>query len=159
MNKKQISLIICILLVIPVSTVLGTNNEKNDMFLSCGELEVSLQPMPIYLGVKLVISNVGTETLNDVDWTFNTTGGIYVMGGVGSGAVESLDPDESITIKLRPRPLAEISSPIGLGFIVCSVPVRGSSATASKFKTIANAAIIVETLLSLLIFFALADIP
>ena len=59
-------------------------------------LTVSLKPMTFFFGVNVVLKNLGNEPLNTIEWTFSSTGGLFLRGGTGSGTEETIEPNTSL---------------------------------------------------------------
>ena len=51
------------------------------------------------LGLSATITNVGTEDLTDLDWSFNLDGSLIFIGKTKSGTIPSLPAGESVTVK------------------------------------------------------------
>ena len=100
-------------------------------------LTISLKPMTFFFGVKIVLKNIGNEPLNNIDWTFDTTGGLFVRGGKGSGTKEKIEPDDEITIRLYPFPLAASSSPVGFGGIEMEATAQASTTDLKRTTAVA----------------------
>ena len=96
----------------------------SDTEIQADNLTISLKPMTFFFGVKIVLKNIGNEPLNNIGWTFDTTRGLFVRGGKGSGTKEKIEPDDEITIRLYPFPLAASSSPVGFGGIEMEATVQ-----------------------------------
>jgi hypothetical protein len=79
-------------------------------------ITISLQPMPLFFGVKLSIMNKGDSPVEHINWTFNSEGGIFLRGGTGCGTITGLPPGENLEVKLRPF-LGRSKSPRGVGRI------------------------------------------
>jgi hypothetical protein len=128
MKKIFAPLLITFLIVLPVFSVAGTYNlQLNEAFLFKisnedhrlenigGNLSLTLQPMFMFFGVKIIITNHGSNSLSTVKWTFNTSGGIFIRGGKGSGIKETIKPNRRAVIRLLPISFLKKSSPTGLG--------------------------------------------
>jgi hypothetical protein len=51
------------------------------------------------LGLSATITNVGTEDLTDIDWSFNLDGSLIFIGKTKSGTIASLAAGDSVTVK------------------------------------------------------------
>jgi hypothetical protein len=72
--------------------------------------------MPLFIGVKLIIMNIGESSVEHINWTLGSQAGILLRGGTGCGTINELNPGEEVEIKLRPF-LGRAKSPRGLGKI------------------------------------------
>lgn len=126
MSNKLLNLFVCILLFLPVFSVIGTYQQFNFESLQSetkkintglinNNLTITLKPMLFFLGVKIIIKNNGKETLNNINWAFNTSGGLLIRGGEGLGFKEKIKPNRRAVIRLLPIPLLKSSSPVGIG--------------------------------------------
>jgi hypothetical protein len=153
MKIKFTPMLVCLLLIIPVFSVVGTQNlsinktvilnETNDVDeeVHVGEnLSITLKPMFMFFGVKIIIKNVGSNTLNNIKWTFNTSGGIFIRGGKGSGAKETIKPNRRAVIRLLPIPLLRKSSPTGIGRVELEATAEASNG--ESVRTAAEAIVV-----------------
>jgi len=153
MKKKFTPLLICMLLIIPVFSVAGTeslrinkpvilkesNNVEGDEYF--GEnLSITLRPMFMFLGVKIIIKNCGSTSLNTVKWTFNTSGGIFIRGGKGSGIKVTIKPNRRAVIRLLPIPLLKKSSPVGIGYV--ELEAKAQASNGDSVRTTAEASVV-----------------
>ena len=133
MSKKILNLFVFILLILPAFSVIGTSNHFNneinkiDMGLTNSNITITLKPMLFFLGVKIIIKNNGKETLNSIDWTFKTSGGVLIRGGEGSGLKDKIKPNRRAMIRLLPIPLLKKSSPVGIGRVEIEATAEASN--------------------------------
>jgi thiosulfate sulfurtransferase len=136
MKKKIIGILVFFMLSIPAISALDTNsstetvNEVESQNLQ-ENLSMEIYRTPVFFGVNLDITNEGTTTLNDIDWSFRTkaaiTGtGIFIRENLRMGTIDELMPGETVTLKFRPLNL-KTKSPIGLGnlYMNASAEVNG----------------------------------
>ena len=153
MKKIYTLLLINLLLIIPVFSVAGIQNLRiNEAFLLkesndidseeyIGEnLSITLRPMFMFFGVKIIIKNCRSNSLNTVKWTFNTSGGIFIRSGKGSGLIETIKPNRRAVICLLPIPLLKKSSPTGLGSVELEATAKTSNG--ETFRTTAEASVV-----------------
>jgi hypothetical protein len=133
MNKKILNLFVCILLLLPAFSVIGSSEQfsneikKIDMDSKDNNLTINLKPMLFFLGVKIIIKNNGKETLNGINWAFNTSGGILIRGGEASGLKDKIKPNRRAVIRLLPIPLLKKSSPVGVGRVEIEATAEASN--------------------------------
>jgi hypothetical protein len=140
MIRKITPLLIGLLLIIPIfSVTIAQNqcvnqtvilNESNDTAIEeeiSENLSITLKPMFSFFGVKIIIKNCGSNSLNNIEWTFNTSGGIFIRGGKGSGTKEIIKPNRRAVIRLLPIPLLRKSSPVGIGYVELEATAKASS--------------------------------
>jgi hypothetical protein len=153
MKKKFTPLLIGILLIIPVFSVTGIENlqiYKHDILKESNNLEskeytsenlsITIRPMFMFFGVKIILKNCGSKQLNSVKWTFNTTGGIFIRGGKGFGIKEAIKPNRRTIIRLLPIPLLKKSSPVGIGFV--GIEATAQTSNGESVRTTADAFVI-----------------
>jgi len=124
MRKKIILSIVCFILLLTAGTGLGINNkdmETREMKKSSlqDDISISISQAPGFFGVNLDIENLGSVTLNDVEWSFRSkaaiTGtGIFINEKILQGEIDEIPSGETINLQLRPFS-TELKSPIGLG--------------------------------------------
>lgn len=140
MNKKILPLLVCLLFFIPIFSVIGApiqiRNEEipSDNYVENEPLERKYGNMSIYLrprlgfrGVRIIIRNSGTEPLTDIKWKFNTSGGLFIRGGVGFGKKAVIKPNRWATVRLLPIPLFRSSSPTGIGRVEIEATAEASN--------------------------------
>lgn len=115
--------ILPVLGTINVNNISGKDNPSNDPLSMAAYLKFEGidGESTISLGLKIVIGNIGSYLLQDVDWTFDAEGGTIVFGDGARGRIPIIYPGEEVEIILRPLPVlfrdANGSSPIGFGNI------------------------------------------
>ncbi len=124
MRRKIIGAAMFFMLSITVISVLGINNisitkEFTETSNLEDDLNIYLYPAPGFIGVNLDIENNGTNTLNNVEWSFRSkasiTGtGIFINEKQQMGVINEIGAGEKITLKFRFL-TSETKSPIGLG--------------------------------------------
>jgi len=131
--RKIIGIIIIFVLIsftiLPVLGTININNKSGKNNLSNEQLSIAgyLKYEGIdgesttSLGLKMIIGNIGSYIMQDVDWTFDAEGGTIVFGDGVKGRIPIIYPGEEVEIILRPLPIlfrdANGSSPIGFGNI------------------------------------------
>jgi len=73
-------------------------------------------------GITIHVSNVGTEAAQNVPWSVDISGGLVILGKQKEGAIDSLQPGQSIDIKVMP---------IGIGKITVNANIGGATVKAS----------------------------
>ncbi len=128
--RKILGFLIFMMLLV---TFLSTTNaiEKNE-----DKMTISLQPMPLYFGVKIVIKNTGNNTISDIDWGLKTEGGIFLRGGLANGSCERLKPDEELIISFNPF-FGQNKGPRGFGQI--EMEATANSSGIEEVRTTAEA--------------------
>jgi len=143
MKRKIVGIFVCTLLIVMIIPSFGTINEQVN-----GENLVSSYfplAVPVFVkidgidgeskiiaGLRITITNTGDEIIQDIDWTFNTSGGIIIFGdGKQGGRLPiSLHPMDETTVILRPAPRlfpdTEGQSPIGIGVITMEVTLQAT---------------------------------
>ena len=137
-NIKTI-MVVFALLIVPVISVLGSSivdiEQKNIIedynsasIQNQDDIIVTISKAPGFIGYNLDITNEGTEILEDVQYTMRTkaaiTGtGILINELIQEGTIDSIQPDETITIQFRPLN-QETRSPLGLGNLYMDVYVE-----------------------------------
>jgi len=151
MNKKIIIAIVCLFLTLPGITIVGISSE-NINITEIGktqikekfedELILKLYPAPGFLGVNLDIENKGTETLNNVIWSFRTKAALFGEGflikeKLQNGSINEIAAGKVITIKFRPFN-KETRSPLGFGnmYINASAEISNLTVRTQKRATI-----------------------
>jgi hypothetical protein len=85
------------------------------------------------LGLIMVIGNIGTYIMQDIDWTFDAEGATIVFGDGARGRIPIIYPEEEVEIILRPLPVlfrdANGRSPIGFGNITLKSTATTSTDT------------------------------
>lgn len=141
MQRKTICIFVCmmffVIIIPPFGAISGkvirenlissSNSLAIDAFLKIsgadGESNISA-------GLSITIINIGYEIIQDIDWTFNTSGGILIFGdGKQGGRLPiSLNPNDETKVILKPIPRlssdADGQSPIGLGIINIKVTIQ-----------------------------------
>lgn len=83
------------------------------------------------LGLIIVIGNIGSYIMQDVDWTFDAEGGTIVFGDGARGRIPIIYPGEEVEIILRPLSFlfrdANGNSPIGFGNITLKSTATNST--------------------------------
>jgi len=134
MKRKIVGIFVCTLLIVMIIPSFGTINEQVN-----GENLVSSYfplAVPVFVkidgidgeskiiaGLRITITNTGDEIIQDIDWTFNTSGGIIIFGdGKQGGRLPiSLHPMDETTVILT-----EGQSPIGIGVITMEVTLQAT---------------------------------
>jgi rhodanese-related sulfurtransferase len=119
MRKKIIGAAVFIILTLPVISAIGTTQTLKENLTFEENLDIVLYQAPGFIGVNLDISNIGSTTLNNIEWSFRSkaaiTGtGIFMSEKLQQGIIDEIAPGETITIEFRPLN-PENKSPIGLG--------------------------------------------
>jgi hypothetical protein len=137
MEKKLLNIFVCILLVLPVFSLIGSSNQLNneiteietnkDNIGSNNNLTITLKPLLFFLGVKIIIKNTGEEQLSNINWAFNSSGGLIIRGGEGSGIKEKIKSNRRAVIRLLPIPLLKSSSPVGIGRVEIEATAEASN--------------------------------
>ncbi len=140
MRKKIIGAIIFLMLAIP--TISALDKSENNEYLPTKNLEdelfIVLYPVPVFFGVNMDIENKGATTLNNVTWSFRTKAsisgtGIFIREKFQEGLIDTIEPNETKTIKFRP--FSKVTkSPLGLGnlYMNASVEADGLSVRTQK---------------------------
>ena len=135
-RKSLIIGIFALLIIVNIVPIINGNSQKTNHLFN-DDLTIALKPIFCYFGVKIEIKNNGNEPLNNIEWTFNSTGGLFLRGGKGSGSINTLETNSKKIIRLYPFPLARSSSPIGFGRIKMEATAQAS--TTSLERTTAEA--------------------
>lgn len=138
MRKKIIGVLVFFMLTMPIISAVGmfntneTKEEVNTQYIE-EDLTIVIYKAPVSFGVNLDITNEGTTTLTDVEWSFRTkaaiTGtGIFISEKLRMGTIDEIMPGETKTLKFRPLN-QKTKSPIGLGnlYMNASAEVNGMS--------------------------------
>jgi len=140
MRKKIIGAIIFLMLAIP--TISALDKSENNEYLPTKNLEdelfIDLYPAPVFFGVNMDIENKGATTLNNVTWSFRTKAsisgtGIFIREKFQEGLIDTIEPNETKTIKFRP--FSKVTkSPLGLGnlYMNASAEADGLSVRTQK---------------------------
>jgi len=147
MNKKIIGAIICVVLVIPSISIVGVSSKnldkseiENYSYTQSleDELFLTLYPGSGFIGVNLDIENKGTNTLNDIRWSFRTKAaisgtGIFIKEKLQEGIISEIGSGEKTTIKFKPFN-KDAKSPLGFGnlYINASVEVNNTTLRTQK---------------------------
>ena len=75
--------------------------------------------------LSAIITNTGSETLTNVEWSINLDGGLILMGGSSNGIITILKVGESETIRL--------DSLFGIGTTTITVRAGNASKQATGF--------------------------
>jgi len=138
MRKKIIGVLVFFILTVPVISTVGmfnTNENKEEIDTQNIEedLTIVIYQAPGFFGVNLDITNEGTTTLNNVEWSFRTkaaiTGtGIFIREKLRMGTIDEITAGETVTLEFRPFN-QQSRSPIGLGnlYMNASAEVNGMS--------------------------------
>ena len=158
MRMKIIGIFVCMLLIETVLPPIGSINEQvNEKKLVTSNIPLAVSmyvkvegidgESTISAGLKIIITNIGDEIINDIDWNLTTSDGIIIFGDgkQGSRLPLSLYPTDETEVILRPVPRlfpdADGYSPIGFGNVNMKLLVQGtvgstletSSATSKAF--------------------------
>jgi hypothetical protein len=113
----------------------GKDNPSNDPLSMAGYIKYKgiNGDVTTSLGLIMVIGNIGSYIMQDVDWTFDAEGGTIVFGDGARGRIPIIYPGEEVEIILRPLPVlfrdANGSSPIGFGNITLKSTATTSTDT------------------------------
>jgi hypothetical protein len=111
MKIKIIGFLVCILLIATAVPVLGTSNEKGP------NIDVDIEGG---LGITLIFTNKGNETLTDIEWNFTVNSSLFGLGILKSGKEKSgiipiLEPGASNQTKIYP---------FGFGFFILQLKLN-----------------------------------
>jgi rhodanese-related sulfurtransferase len=118
--KKKIPIItIFMLIILPISGILGTAqiSTQPTQSINTGEdVTISLTSAPLFAGINLEITNNGETEITDIPWYFKakptiTGAGLLRTSTINQGVIPTLAPGETTTIEFRP--LQAPRSPIG----------------------------------------------
>jgi len=144
MRKIIVLLIIFAFIIVTVFPVLGTinvNNKNgkdhplNNSLSMAGYIKYKgiNGDVTTSLGLIIVIGNIGSYIMQDVDWTFDAEGGTIVFGDGARGRIPIIYPGEEVEIILRPLSFlfrdANGNSPIGFGNITLKSTATNSTDT------------------------------
>jgi hypothetical protein len=144
MKKKIIGILKAILLVTTILTTTALANNPTsyisntdvffDIFVDTGNYS---------LGTRINIKNIGDQIAQDIEWTFNASGGTIVFGDGEHGRIPtSMNPNDEILVILMPIPRlfpeADGQSPIGVGIINMTVAVQGTVGSTLKYDKISS---------------------
>jgi hypothetical protein len=121
-----------ILLFTTILTITGfAGNPTSDISNIESFFDVFIDTGNYSLGTRIIIKNIGDEIAQDVEWTFNASGGIIVFGDGEHGYIpSSMNPNDEKIVILMPAPRifpdADGQSPIGVGTITMTVSVLGT---------------------------------
>jgi hypothetical protein len=109
MKKIQL-LAIFMLLIVPLSGVIGTANittQPSSPTQFEDQVTIQLKAAPLFTGVNLEITNTGNTTLTNIPWYFKTkpviTGtGLIRKTLINQGTIPELTAGETTTIEFRP---------------------------------------------------------
>ena len=111
MNKKIVSVFICLLLMGMIPVAVGMNNYEDKIFddnriedssgcdceLGC-ELEIELIYNPYSWGLTWIIRNVGDSDCTNVNWSITFDGGFILLPKEISGTILCIPPGENVTV-------------------------------------------------------------
>ena len=129
MNRKIVIGFVFMLLLIPSLSAIEIDHTKNYKEIVTNEenpLKVSLEPVFLSRGVKLLFSNTGDTSLTNIEWCFSTKPVITAIIGKGdvcSQTIDELGSGEEMTIVLRPF-LGDMPSPRGFGRVYMKVQAK-----------------------------------
>ena len=105
-----------------VDTAGNIEQEKNRSFIIQQEIPTLTIEIKGGLGVSAVITNTGTTTLTNLNWTIDLDGTLLFVGKTKSGTISSLEADTSTTIR---------DFVVGLGKTGIAVKVGAAKANAT----------------------------
>ena len=139
MKKKIVGILSIMLLISSILTTTAiANNSKSDISNKDVFFEIWVDTGNFSLGTRINIKNIGDEIIQDIEWTFNASGGTIIFGdGVQGGRLPtSLHPTDGIIVILMPAPRlfpnADGQSPIGVGAITMTAVVQGTVGSTLK---------------------------
>jgi hypothetical protein len=93
MKKKILGILVCTLMILPVLSITAIA-DPNTPDIWCSSIKGGR-------GIAVKIKNFGNETATNVEWRIRLRGGLIFRGSETTGTIESLAPEEEVTIHVK----------------------------------------------------------
>ena len=132
MKKKIVSILVLTLLIATIiSMPVFANKPTIDISSKDSFFDIFIEANTFSLGTRIIITNIGDETITDIEWTFDASGGTIIFGDGEHGNIPtSMAAEDVLTLIIYPAPGlfpdADGQSPIGVGAITMTAMVQGT---------------------------------